>query len=154
MKIALFLLTPLILFFVAGVLLSLASREGVALGLLEGRLHPCPETPNCVCSEYPGTPAYVEPLSFKGDADEAWDRAKNVVIRMGGELSRVEGGYLAATFQTPMFRFIDDVELHLDRQMGVIHMRSASRVGRSDMGVNRKRMAAFRQLFKETGSTK
>lgn len=142
-----FVFVLLFLFFLAGTLLSLASRQGTPAGLVKGRLHPCPETPNCVCSEYPQERGFVEPLQFEGDATNAWEEAKKALIESGGEVSREENAYLAATFKTTLFRFVDDVELRLDREAGVIHIRSASRVGRSDLGANRKRVAVIRSRF-------
>ena len=153
MKILLTLILLLIaLFFVVGVMLSLASRQGAPAGLLDGRLQPCPGTPNCVNSEYPQEEGYVEPLEFEGDAGAAWGRAQTVVKEMGGGISKVTNGYLAATFKSTLFRFVDDVELRLDESGGVIHIRSASRVGRSDLGVNRKRVEALRRSFTELAS--
>ena len=136
-----------LLFLVSGAVLSLVSREGAAPGMLDGRLRPCPETPNCVCSECSQEAAFVMPLMCEGDANAAWAQAQVAVTDLGGEISWVEEDYLAATFQTPLFRFVDDVELHLDRELGVIHLRSASRVGRSDLGANRKRVEAIRRRF-------
>jgi uncharacterized protein (DUF1499 family) len=71
------------------------------------------------------------------------------LLDLGGVIVLVENGYLAATFQSPLFRFVDDVELRLDRPSGVIHIRSASRVGRSDLGKNRERVEAIRRRFNE-----
>lgn len=136
-----------VLLFVAGGILSLLSRGGSPAGKQDGRLYPCPESPNCVCSEYPHKDAFVEPLHFVGDADTAWARAQKTVLDMGGEISRVDSGYLAATFQTPLFRFVDDVELRLDAPAKAIHIRSASRVGHSDFGTNRKRVESLRNRF-------
>lgn len=148
MKIMLTLIAVfVVLFLVAGALLSIASREGGPAGLLAGRLHPCPGTPNCVCSEYPQDAAFIEPLPFGGDRGDAWSRAERAVIDLGGMISRLEDDYLAATFETTLFRFVDDVELRLDAEAGVIHIRSASRVGRSDLGANRKRVAVLRSRF-------
>ncbi len=91
--------------------------------------------------------AFVEPLRFEDDVATAWERAQRAVIELGGAILRVDNGYLAATFKTPLFRFVDDVELRLDGTNRVIHVRSASRVGRSDLGENRKRVAELRRLF-------
>lgn len=128
------------------------SRGGAPAGLLDGQLHPCPETPNCVCSEFPREVAFIAPLMFEGDVRAAWSRAQRVVLEMGGEISRLDDDYLAATFQTALFRFVDDVELRRDSEAGLIHIRSASRVGRSDLAANRKRVEAFRRRFNESGS--
>lgn len=148
-----FIVALVMLYFAGGVLLSLSSRQGSPPGFQDGRLHPCPGTPNCVCSEYPGSKAFIEPLTFKGGADIAWAHAQKVVTAMGGEVLLVENGYLAATFRTPLFRFVDDVELRLEREAGLVHIRSASRVGHSDMGTNRKRVAALRKRFSMPGSS-
>lgn len=148
MKFMLYIMAAGVMFFIAsGAVLSWFSREGAAPGRLEGRLQPCPATPNCVCSEWMQGDGYVEPLRFEGDAQSAWVGAQAAVRLAGGEISRLEGDYLAATFKTPLFRFVDDVELRLDEGARVIHIRSASRVGRSDLGTNRKRVAHLRHLF-------
>lgn len=138
-----------VLFFTAGAMLSIASHEGTPPGLLSGRLRGCPDTPNCVCSECSQQEAFVLPLSCAGNPDKSWRLMQQAVRDLGGKISRVQDGYLAATFQTPLFRFVDDVELRLDRPAGVIQIRSASRVGRSDLGTNRKRVEAIRKRFNE-----
>lgn len=139
----------LVLFLAGGAMLSLKSRGGSAPGLSDGSLAPCPETPNCVCSECEQGRAFVLPFSCEGDPDASWLQVQLALLDLGGEIVRVENGYLAATFQSPLFRFVDDVELRLDRPSGVIHIRSASRVGRSDLGKNRERVEAIRRRFNE-----
>jgi uncharacterized protein (DUF1499 family) len=136
-------------FFAVGAMLSLGSREGSAPGLSDGSLAPCPDTPNCVCSECEQGRAFVLPLPCEGDADASWMQVQLALLDLGGVIVLVENGYLAATFQSPLFRFVDDVELRLDRPSGVIHIRSASRVGRSDLGKNRERVEAIRRRFNE-----
>jgi len=146
----LYLITAVIgLFFISGALLSLASREGSASGIINGRLSPCPQTPNCVCSEAPRQPGYVEPLAFHGDAAQAWSQAQAAVRDTGGRVIQAGSDYLAATYSSRLFRFVDDVELRLDRDGKRIHVRSASRVGHSDLGANRERVARIRQRFAE-----
>lgn len=66
---------------------------------------------------------------------------------MGGQVIREESGYLHAVFRSRVFRFIDDLELRLDREQGAIHLRSAARSGYSDLGVNRKRAEQLQVLF-------
>lgn len=115
------------------------------LGLQSGRLRPCPRTSNCVSSE-PGTPAsqLVAPFPAPAGAGEmariaavinAWPRTK--IVTTGD-------GYLHAEFTSLLLRFVDDVELRFDPANGVIHVRSASRIGRSDLGANRKRVEGLR----------
>ena len=136
--------------------LSVISRTQPELGVVDGRLRPCPGTPNCVTSEDQGKPWYIEPLAFKGPAAESWKKITGVIQEMGGKIEIDKNGYIRATFMTPVFRFVDDVELRMDENNAVIHVRSASRVGSSDMGLNRKRVNELRakfsqQEFKEPG---
>lgn len=132
----LLLLIPLIIP-VAMILLSLLSRRGHAIGLVDDRLAPLPSKPNCVSSES-GTPAakQVEPLQ----TDKAGLLA--AIAATGGEIVSDQNDYIATTYTSGLMRFVDDVEFRRDGT--VWHVRSASRVGHSDMGANRKRVAAIR----------
>jgi uncharacterized protein (DUF1499 family) len=132
----------------APALLSMISRlREPALGLHANRLFPCPARPNCVCSEYPGQNAAIAPLDFAGEGERAWARAAWAVRKMGGQVLREENGYLHAIFRSRFYRFIDDLELRLDREHSVIHLRSAARAGYSDFGVNRNRAEQLQALF-------
>jgi uncharacterized protein (DUF1499 family) len=148
MKILLYLVIGLLviigLYFVA---LSISSRKEPELGILNEQLRACPPTPNCVSSEQSGDVAFVEPLQVTTTMDEAWHRAKNAIVKTGGKIVDERDGYLHACFTTPVLRFIDDVELRLDENKRVIQIRSASRVGRSDMGTNRARVDKIRMAF-------
>lgn len=110
----------------------------------EGALPPCPGRPNCVCSEDPRPDFTVPPLAIDGSADAARQRLEALVQAMGGRIERVAPDYLHATFRSRIFRFVDDLECRLDARAGVIHLRSASRVGYSDLGVNRRRVEELR----------
>ena len=126
--------------------LAVMSRSGKPPGLVEGRLAPCPASPNCVVSEA-GTDAahHVAPFTVPGGAEEEAFRALEEVIgEMGGMVETRREGYLAATFSSTVFGFVDDFEARLDAAEGVLHVRSASRVGRSDLGVNRQRVQRIR----------
>lgn len=126
---------------------KLMPKGQAKLGLIAGQLSPCPNTPNCVCSEDKSSPAYVAPFVLK-DADEsAWLRAKQAVVSSGGRIQTQESTYLSASFSTKWLGFVDDVELRLDVDNDVIHVRSTSRLGRSDFGVNRARVERLRLLF-------
>ncbi len=74
---------------------------------------------------------------------------KEVIIEMGGETQSENDAYLAATFTSGFFRFVDDVEIRIDMEASLIHVRSASRAGYSDMGVNQIRVEAIRTAFAE-----
>jgi uncharacterized protein (DUF1499 family) len=117
------------------------------LGVKDGRLAPCKRTPNCVSSQADPADAehYIAPLRFKGDAREAMAAARKAVEAMqGSSVIRQDGAYLYAEYRTKLMRFVDDLELWLDEKSGVLHVRSASRLGRRDFGVNRARIEALR----------
>ena len=150
----LLLYTVIGILFIIGLLfvfLSLASRKQPELGLLDGQLRPCPATPNCVCSEWPVDGAFVEPMSYTTTAEEAWGRMKQAIIATGGEIVTGQDAYLHARFVTPLLRYVDDVELRLEADKRLIHIRSASRVGRSDLGANRQRVGRIRAAFDKGG---
>jgi uncharacterized protein (DUF1499 family) len=117
--------------------------------MADGKLRACPGTPNCVSSES-GTPAsaLVSPIAFGGTPDEAWKRLKEVVVKLGGTVRDESGGYLWSTFLVPVLGFTDDVEFRLDASAKLIHVRSASRLGYSDLGVNRTRVEQLRDAFR------
>ncbi|MHB8623313.1 MAG: DUF1499 domain-containing protein [Sulfuricaulis sp.] len=127
--------------------LSIHSRNRPELGLLDGRLRPCPSTPNCVCSEDQGRPSFIEPLSIKDNPQRSWEKIKRAIRGMGGNIDIDKDGYLRATFTTSIFRFMDDLELRMDERNRIIQIRSASRVGRSDLGTNRRRVKNLRARF-------
>ena len=117
-------------------------------GLADGKLRPCTDSPNCVCSEYPDGAHSIAPLSFSGDADAAWRR----LISMLNDQPRTTideqtEDYIQARVRTRILRFEDVLEFRLDRAAGQIHVRSASKVGYSDLGVNRRRIESLRQVF-------
>ena len=129
------------------VALSLSSRKQPELGLLNGQLRPCPVTPNCVCSEWPSEGFFVEPLSYSIAHADAWQSLQQGIVALGGEVVSEQRGYLHVRFVTPIMRYVDDVELRLDADKHIIHIRSASRVGHSDLGANRQRVARIRTAF-------
>lgn len=117
------------------------------LGLTDGRLARPKSTPNCVSSQADPADAehYVAPIAFKGATPDAMAAVRKAVESMeGATIVRAEGGYLYAEYRTRLMRFVDDVEFAHDAKQGVIHVRSASRLGRRDFGVNRERVEALR----------
>ena len=134
-------------FAAAVVLLSWRRPE---LGIQDGRLRPCGERPNCVCSHAAAGDSAIAPLSLDGDAKTEFRRLKNIVSRMPGARLIEDGpDYLRFEFSTPIMHYVDDVEFLLDADSGIIHVRSASRVGYSDMGANRQRVEAIRERFEQ-----
>ena len=140
---------------VALAVLGYRSHFTGAHGLVEGRLKRCPATPNCVSSESGSDPGHaIEPLFYAAeDAAQVLPRLKAVIRDMGGSIQVETIDYLAATFTSPVFRFVDDLELRIDADRNAIHLRSASRVGRSDFGVNRKRVALLKTAFHSSQSS-
>jgi len=117
------------------------------LGVKEGRLAPAKPTPNCVSSQADPSDAehYIAPIPFKGAAADAIAAARKAVEGMpGARVIRHEGAYLYAEYRTQIMRFVDDVEFFFDEKAGLLHVRSASRLGRRDFGVNRARVEAIR----------
>jgi uncharacterized protein (DUF1499 family) len=115
------------------------------LGLKEGRLRPCPSSPNCVSSEA-GTPdgKLVAPLQAPGGRSEM---ARLEAVVAGWPRTAIitrSADYLHAESTSLLMRFVDDVEFRFDSTANVIHVRSASRLGESDLGVNRKRVEGIR----------
>jgi uncharacterized protein (DUF1499 family) len=122
----------------------LAGTVPVDLGVKAGRLKPCPDSPNCVNSQSSGRSAIL-PIAFRGDAASAWRALQDVLAEME-RLQLVErtDNYLRAEARSRVLGFVDDIEFFLDADAHVIHMRSASRLGYSDLGVNRDRLEQVR----------
>jgi len=149
MKTVLFSLGALALLgLVVYITLAIMSQKAPdTLGLKGGKLAPCPESPNCVCSEQV-QPSDKEHFIQAIQADKAlWAKFKAIIQEQGAEIITDDDNYVHATFSTPVFHYVDDVELRFDEAEGLIHIRSASRMGRSDFGVNRKRAEKLKQAL-------
>ncbi len=135
----------------AGVMVGLVlwSQRAVPVGRVDGKLRPCPSSPNCVCSEEGEGPGSIRPFEIgsRPEADLTWLRDRLSELP-GAEILTHEPDYVHAVVRTRWLRFADDVELRLDRPGEAIHVRSASRVGHSDLGANRRRIEALRELFR------
>lgn len=108
----------------------------------------CPRTPNCVSTEADDPRKRMDPISFTGPPEAALDRLAEIVEGMpGGEVVRREGDRIHAEFTSRFLGFVDDVDLLVDREAGVVRFRSRSRAGYWDLGVNRRRMEALRTAF-------
>ncbi|MBI3468432.1 MAG: DUF1499 domain-containing protein [Planctomycetes bacterium] len=128
--------------------LSLFSRRPKTLGVSDARLAPCPKSPNCVCTRDDDELHKIEPLKYRGGPEES--RRQLVQLLEAQPTARIvtrEADYIHAEFTSRLFRFVDDAEFLFDDAAGLIHFRSASRAGRSDFGVNRRRMEAIRAAF-------
>jgi uncharacterized protein (DUF1499 family) len=118
------------------------------LGVHDARLAPPKRTPNNVNSQIDknaDAEHYIEPLRYTGDARLAWAALRQVIDGMQRvKVVKSEPIYLYAEFSTKLMGYVDDTEFYLDEKAGVIHVRSASRLGRSDFGVNRGRIESIR----------
>ena len=118
------------------------------LGVENGQLMPCSATSNCVSSQAKGQKNYIEPIRIMGHSLSA----KSLILKILGEWSRAqiivaEDHYIKSEFTSRFFRFVDDVEFYFPDTKSketIIHIRSASRVGIFDFGVNRKRIEKIR----------
>ena len=121
-------------------------------GVSEGRLKPCPVRPNCVSSQASGA-SHVPALVFQGDSATVLQRLKTVLESMPRmRIVAQTPTYIRAEAASRIFGFVDDVEFLLDAQARLVHVRSASRLGYSDLGVNRRRIEAVRAAFNASQS--
>lgn len=131
------------------IMMGMLSKSGTAPGLAEGKLRPCPQSPNCICTEYPADiDHYVKPVEY-GSANIKVVRSliRKSIDTTGGTMVRERDNYFAATYRSGVFGFVDDLEVRIDEATKQIHIRSASRIGYSDMGANAKRVRALVQLL-------
>lgn len=127
-------------------LVGCAGERPDNLGAKEGILTPCPGSPNCVSSQAADERHRIAPLAFSGDPDAAFARLKRVLSgRSDTTVVDDLPDYLRVELRTMLF--VDDGEFLLDRTNTIIHVRSASRLGYSDLGKNRSRLEAIRSQF-------
>lgn len=141
-------ITILMIVVLAALTLTILSWRRPELGTFDGKLKDCGPHPNCVCSNQDGDPHFIEPLRWTKAESEGIARLEKVIGSFPNVkiLTKTEN-YLRVEFITPVMRYVDDVEFLVDSGRQVIHYRSASRVGRSDLGANRRRMMEFRRRF-------
>lgn len=108
----------------------------------------CPASPNCVSSSDTDETHGIAAISFQGDGVAALAALDAVLVGLGGDRAREAGNYRHYTFRSRWMGFVDDVEVLLDAENSRIEIRSASRSGYGDFGVNRRRVEAIREAFK------
>lgn len=119
------------------------------LGVTSGQFKPCPDSPNCVNSQttMEDEAHFIPPLTYKGQTQDAFNAILSAVQSMdGSRIVTKEQEYLRVEFTSSLMGFVDDVEFYFPKE-SIIHVRSASRKGYSDFGVNRKRIEQIRVLF-------
>ncbi|MFT5121769.1 MAG: hypothetical protein ACI9TH_003302 [Kiritimatiellia bacterium] len=128
------------------VVIQLLTRGIDAPGIVDGQLAPVTGKPNCVSSETDAEAFFVEPLAMKDSLDETQAALLVALEELGGKVQLGED-YMHATFTSRLLRFVDDLECRIDEPTKIIHIRSASRLGYSDLGANRKRVEALHETY-------
>ena len=112
------------------------------------KLTPCPDTPNCVSSLAEDKKHFIEPISYQGENAVAQHELLGILNSFKRvRVVRIEEDYIHAEFVSFIFRFVDDVEFYFDNAKKLIQVKSASRTGYSDLGVNRRRIEEIRKQF-------
>jgi Uncharacterized protein conserved in bacteria len=134
--------------FVSPIIASIFSFSGnrpTNLGIKQGKFAPCPTSPNCVSSQSLDAKHQIEPFTYKDTAKKAFENLKIILANtQNAEIITAEANYIYVEFTSDLMGFVDDVEFYLDEQNSLIQVRSASRLGESDLGVNRKRIEDIR----------
>lgn len=131
-------------------LFSFSGTPPTDLGVNNGQLKSCPNTPNCVSSQVSADDKehFIAPFAYTGSAKEAIAQLKQVIEDMErSTINKVTDDYLYAEFSSKLMGFVDDVEFYAPPRESVIHTRTAARLGKSDLGANRKRTEEIRTRF-------
>lgn len=141
-----------ILWLVLVLMVGCSGTRPSTLGVKEGRLAPCPNSPNCVSTQSADAKHGIDPIAYTTSMEEARNRLEEIVRAMPRtKVVLLEENYVQLECSSKIFRFVDDLEFWFDDVNKVIHCRSASRKGYSDLGVNRKRVEQIREQFSTTG---
>ena len=133
-------------------LLSCSDKPPSALGLSESRLKPCPSSPNCFSSDDRDSDHKIAPFQLAKPAGEVWPVVRELVSELPRtRITKETDDYLHAECRSFLFRFVDDLELHLRPAAGIIAIRSAARSGYTDFGVNRRRIESLRTALISRG---
>lgn len=133
-------------------LISCAGSRPTDLGVTADRFSPCPASPNCVCSDCDSIKHQIPPFVLALPAQQAWQTVGEQIAALPRtRIISVSDDYLHVECRSAVFGFVDDLELHLRPEEGIIAMRSAARLGYYDFGVNRQRLEALRTTLREEG---
>ena len=125
-------------------LMSMSAGRPSNLGHSNGKLSSLPDSPNAVSTQTTDDDRKMAALKMNGSVDENMNRLVKIIAQLPRTaIVEQTNQYLHVEFTSLIFRFVDDVEFYLDQSAGLIHFRSASRVGHSDMGANRRRMESI-----------
>ncbi len=119
------------------------------LGVRDGKLVPCPDTPNCVSSQSTDQTHAVPPLTYTSTLNDAFADLKRIIDNMkNSSIVEESPTYMRCEFKSTLFGFVDDLEFFIDDSKKTVHVRSAARLGYTDFGVNRKRVEKIREAWK------
>lgn len=125
--------------------LGYKSQTGTANGIVNSKLTVCSKKPNCICTEFPEDTSHFTEAIQRQSINI--DNIKKSIESSGGLIIYVDDNYIAATYTSRIFRYVDDLEIRIDTENKLIHIRSASRVGHSDMGINLTRIEKLKLLL-------
>ena len=132
-----------LLFSIIPILAACAGEPPQNIGVQNGRLTPCPESPNCVSSFASDEEHSIEPIAA------SLEQIEQVLLKLpAANIVSASADYLYVEFTSRIMGFVDDVEFLHDRSSGLTHVRSASRLGYGDLGANRKRIESIRDAVK------
>jgi uncharacterized protein (DUF1499 family) len=139
-----------IFFLTSSLILPAPTLAASGLGVNNGHLSACPPSPNCVVSQNADPKHAIDPIPY----EVSRDKAREILLKVLSVVPRTEvveqtDSYIHALSKSRIFKFTDDVEFYLPADESVIHLRSASRIGESDLGVNRRRMEQIRLALKD-----
>lgn len=135
---------------VLGSIFHFSGTRPTNLGVDQGKLASCPSTPNCVSSQATDPTHQIQPLT-DSNAEAVFQQLKAIVPTLpGAQVISENDRYLYAEFTSALMGFVDDVEFYLDQNSGTVQVRSASRLGESDLGVNRQRIENIRASLKQS----
>lgn len=122
------------------------------IGVHEGQLTPCPASPNCVSSQVSDPEHTIAPIEYQGDRDTARDTLLKILPRVPNtEIVVQTDDYIWMESSSKLMGFVDDGEFYFPPDEKIIHLRSAARMGESDLGVNRRRLEQIRLAMQELG---
>ncbi|MDZ7994624.1 MAG: DUF1499 domain-containing protein [Nostoc sp. EfeVER01] len=140
----------ILLTLISSLILPGATWAASSLGVENGHLSSCPASDNCVVSQNADAKHAIDPIPYHVDRNAA----REILLKVIGVVPRTEiveqtDNYIHALSKSRIFQFVDDVEFYLPPNESVIHLRSASRVGESDLGVNRRRAEQIRLALRD-----
>ncbi len=129
---------------------SFSGQRPQHLGIKDGLLAACPDSPNCVSSQAQDASHHTAAMTYVGSRKDALTKLKQIIdVMENTDIVTETEDYLHAEFTSKLMGFVDDLECYLPAEKSLIHLRSASRLGQSDLGANRARIEDLRQRFNQ-----